>query len=201
MYSSRLGFETDTSGIRAKCFTVCINLFSQSPSFEGNKCSASQDIPLISWNPNVHYGINKGARLILSSRHSIARYIFHRLAVGTTPPLNHWKMVIGGLMTSRVNLPGCGSNHSALSSPEVRNARSVHPLLCTSSCRGAWLSTGTTLVFINLYGMTYLHEKVGRLVLNRHPAIFQLWLRRYAGNPSALGLDILWNQMASVPNW
>ena len=38
----------------------------QSPSWETNRFSASQDIPRISWNPNVHYRIHKPPVSILS---------------------------------------------------------------------------------------------------------------------------------------
>ena len=52
-----LGFCTTCDAMNRESL-ICL-LMEQSPSWEANRFSASQEIPSILWNPNVHYRIQK----------------------------------------------------------------------------------------------------------------------------------------------
>ena len=48
---------------------VLTHSMEQSPSWEANRLSASQEIPRLSWNPKGHYRITRARHLSLSPRH------------------------------------------------------------------------------------------------------------------------------------
>jgi hypothetical protein len=65
-----------------------------------------------------------------------------RTALGPTQPPIQW---VPGALSLGVKRPGRKADHSPPSSAEVKYAWSLPPLPNTSSWRGAWLGTGTTL--------------------------------------------------------
>ena len=75
----------------------------QSPSWEAKRFSASQEIPSISWNPNVYYSVSKANHLFLSWARSIQSVpptshflkIYLIIILPYTPGSSTWSLSLG----------------------------------------------------------------------------------------------------------